>query len=235
MTDHSKPLVLPDDPHNRELVSYVHPPDWRNPAPAPMYNMLVIGAGPAGLVTAAGAAGLGARVALVENHLLGGDCLTGHWFVFLPLSLVRRPLVSGRRFRSRAACPLRRESEATLRAIYEHSVDALIYADLDGGGILYANPACAKITGYSIEEWYGTERTASPHFAHALATQQAGPVGTHATGLASGEKTGQEQGDQKDAGHGVPLHRTLRRNGSRLGTYTLEYCGFGDGTTGFKI
>jgi pyruvate/2-oxoglutarate dehydrogenase complex dihydrolipoamide dehydrogenase (E3) component len=36
---------------------------------------VVIGAGTAGLVTAAGAAGLGARVALVERHLLGGDCL----------------------------------------------------------------------------------------------------------------------------------------------------------------
>jgi pyruvate/2-oxoglutarate dehydrogenase complex dihydrolipoamide dehydrogenase (E3) component len=36
---------------------------------------VVIGAGTAGLVTAAGAAGLGAQVALVEGHLLGGDCL----------------------------------------------------------------------------------------------------------------------------------------------------------------
>ena len=36
---------------------------------------MVIGAGPAGLIAAAGAAGLGARVALVERHLMGGDCL----------------------------------------------------------------------------------------------------------------------------------------------------------------
>ncbi len=35
----------------------------------------MIGAGTAGLVTAAGAAGLGAKVALIERHLLGGDCL----------------------------------------------------------------------------------------------------------------------------------------------------------------
>lgn len=40
-----------------------------------MYNLVVIGAGTAGLVTAAGAAGLGAKVALIERHLLGGDCL----------------------------------------------------------------------------------------------------------------------------------------------------------------
>jgi pyruvate/2-oxoglutarate dehydrogenase complex dihydrolipoamide dehydrogenase (E3) component len=34
-----------------------------------------VGGGTAGLVSAAGAAGLGARVALIERHLLGGDCL----------------------------------------------------------------------------------------------------------------------------------------------------------------
>ena len=68
-------LVKPADAHNVRLVSYVHPPDWQNPTPASCYNLVVIGAGTAGLVTAAGAAGLGAKVALVEKHLLGGDCL----------------------------------------------------------------------------------------------------------------------------------------------------------------
>lgn len=67
--------VLPRDEHNEKLVSNCHPPDWENPEPAPRYNLVVIGAGTAGLVTAAGAAGLGAKVALVEKHLMGGDCL----------------------------------------------------------------------------------------------------------------------------------------------------------------
>ncbi len=65
----------PDDEHNRELVANVHPPEWQNPVPADRYNLVVVGGGTAGLVAAAGAAGLGARVALVERHLLGGDCL----------------------------------------------------------------------------------------------------------------------------------------------------------------
>src|SRR5439155_20652093 len=69
------PQVLPDDVYNRELVGRVHPPDWANPEPAGRYNLVVIGAGTAGLVSAAGAAGLGGRVALVERELLGGDCL----------------------------------------------------------------------------------------------------------------------------------------------------------------
>jgi len=67
--------VLPDDEYNRVLVENVHPQRWQNPEPAARYNLVVLGAGTAGLVTAAGAAGLGARVALVERHLMGGDCL----------------------------------------------------------------------------------------------------------------------------------------------------------------
>ena len=67
--------VLPRDAHNEALVANVHPPAWANPALAPRYNLVVLGAGTAGLVTALGAAGLGAKVALVERHLLGGDCL----------------------------------------------------------------------------------------------------------------------------------------------------------------
>jgi len=69
------PALLPKDEHNQRLESNVRPPDWVNPTPAERYNLVVIGAGTAGLVTAAGAAGLGAKVALVERHLMGGDCL----------------------------------------------------------------------------------------------------------------------------------------------------------------
>lgn len=67
--------MLPDDVHNRELLAHVHPPAWRNPTAAPRYQLVVIGGGTAGLVSAAIATGLGARVALIERHLLGGDCL----------------------------------------------------------------------------------------------------------------------------------------------------------------
>lgn len=69
------PLVLPDDEYNQTLLNNVHPPDWVNPEPSGRYNLVVIGAGTGGLITAAGAAGLGAKVALIEKHLMGGDCL----------------------------------------------------------------------------------------------------------------------------------------------------------------
>ncbi len=71
----SETLIAPLDEHNRKLLDHVHPSDYVNPTPAGRYNLVVIGAGTAGLVTAAGAAGVGAKVALIEKHLMGGDCL----------------------------------------------------------------------------------------------------------------------------------------------------------------
>src|SRR5216110_2406723 len=70
-----EPLIAPLDEHNRALLQNVHPDDYVNPIPSGRYNLVVIGAGTAGLVTAAAAAGLGAKVALIEKHLMGGDCL----------------------------------------------------------------------------------------------------------------------------------------------------------------
>jgi len=75
MNEQTQPPVLPWDSHNQKLVSNVHPQDWKNPTPAKRYNLVVIGGGTAGLVSAIGAAGLGAKVALIEKHFLGGDCL----------------------------------------------------------------------------------------------------------------------------------------------------------------
>ena len=71
------PPAAPYDAVNRELITKVHPQDHVNPTPPDdgPYHLVVIGGGTAGLVAAAGAAGLGAKVALVERELLGGDCL----------------------------------------------------------------------------------------------------------------------------------------------------------------
>src|SRR5258706_4584080 len=68
-------MVLADDAHDRRLIENCHPTQRNNPAPARKYNLVVVGGGTAGLVSAAGAAGLGAKVALIERNLLGGDCL----------------------------------------------------------------------------------------------------------------------------------------------------------------
>ncbi len=75
-TDGTLPRLHPMDEHNRRLLDQVHPAGWTNPTPRGRYNLVVIGAGTAGLVTAVVAAGMGATVALIERHLMGGDCLT---------------------------------------------------------------------------------------------------------------------------------------------------------------
>jgi pyruvate/2-oxoglutarate dehydrogenase complex dihydrolipoamide dehydrogenase (E3) component len=67
--------LYPEDEHNRTLLSNVHPAGWKNPEPAAMYNLVVLGGGTAGLISAIGCAALGGKVALIERHLLGGDCL----------------------------------------------------------------------------------------------------------------------------------------------------------------
>lgn len=67
--------IRPKDEHNLKLISNTHPKDWANPKPKEVYDLVVIGGGTAGLVTASGAAGLGANVALVERSHMGGDCL----------------------------------------------------------------------------------------------------------------------------------------------------------------
>ncbi len=69
------PDVSPLDEYNVKLIENVHPTRWINPDPAGRYHLVVVGAGTGGLISASFAAGAGGRVALVEQHLMGGDCL----------------------------------------------------------------------------------------------------------------------------------------------------------------
>ena len=71
-TLHHVPLNLS---HNQRLRELTHPENWRAPTPAPTYDLVVIGGGTGGLVSAGIVAKLGGKVALVERAYLGGDCL----------------------------------------------------------------------------------------------------------------------------------------------------------------
>ena len=68
-------MSYPGADFDATTAQFLAPADYTNPTPARRYHLVVIGAGPAGLISAIGAAGLGARVALVERQRMGGDCL----------------------------------------------------------------------------------------------------------------------------------------------------------------
>jgi pyruvate/2-oxoglutarate dehydrogenase complex dihydrolipoamide dehydrogenase (E3) component len=68
-------ILSPENPHDRQVIANCHPPNHINPSPTGKYNLIAIGAGAAGLVSSGGAGGLGAKSALIERVLTGGDCL----------------------------------------------------------------------------------------------------------------------------------------------------------------
>ena len=68
-------VTLAGDPHDQLMIENCHPPNHVNPIPNGKYNLIAIGAGSAGLVSASGAGGLGAKSAIIERTLMGGDCL----------------------------------------------------------------------------------------------------------------------------------------------------------------
>jgi len=68
--------LWPLDEHNQRLLEQVRPRDWQDPSPMTgPYDLVVIGAGAGGLVSAKQAARRGAKVAFISEHLAGGDCL----------------------------------------------------------------------------------------------------------------------------------------------------------------
>ena len=151
MTTASRPqsLVLPDDEHNRALVGYAHPADWVNPTPVGRYNLVVLGAGTAGLVSAIGAASLGATVAIVERHLTGGDCLN---FGCVP----SKALISA----ARAAAVARGAGGFGIRTAPEPQVDfAAVMARmrrLRAG--LAPHDSVGRLAGLGIDIYLGTAR-----------------------------------------------------------------------------
>jgi pyruvate/2-oxoglutarate dehydrogenase complex dihydrolipoamide dehydrogenase (E3) component len=179
------PLIAPLDEHNQRLLAQVHPDNWSNPEPAPIYDLVVIGGGTAGLVCAAGAAGLGARVALVERALLGGDCLnTG----CVPSKALLRSARAVREARAAAAVGVRTTVDVDFAAVMTrvrarradiaHNDSAARLASLGVdvflGQASFAGPRAVAVSG-------GSERTrptaATLRFRRAVIATGSRPVG----------------------------------------------------------
>ncbi|MBL9136191.1 MAG: mercuric reductase [Verrucomicrobiales bacterium] len=141
--------LTPLDSANRALLEQVRPADWRAPAPSGVYDLVVIGAGTAGLVTAAGAATLGARVALVERHLMGGDCLN---FGCVPSKSLLRS--------AHVAAELRRAGEFGIRTMPGPEVDFSAVMErlrrLRAG--LAPNDAARRFAGLGVDVFFGEGR-----------------------------------------------------------------------------
>lgn len=145
----SNEALLPLDAHNAELQKNVHPTDWVNPAPNGRYNLVVVGAGTAGLVAAAGAAGLGARVALIERNLMGGDCLNVG-------CVPSKAVISS----ARAAAAVRRAGDFGVRVASEPHIDftAVMERMRRLRSEISPNDSASRFKGLGVDVYFGQAR-----------------------------------------------------------------------------
>ena len=143
------PQLQPFDQHNSELQNQVGPEDWINPTPSGRYNLVVIGAGTAGLVTAAGAAGLGAKVACVERELMGGDCLNVG-------CVPSKAIISA----ARAAASVRRAGEFGVNLSAEPNVDfgAVMERMRSLRAGISPHDSAARFTELGVDVYFGSAR-----------------------------------------------------------------------------
>jgi pyruvate/2-oxoglutarate dehydrogenase complex dihydrolipoamide dehydrogenase (E3) component len=157
------PALHPMDAHNQTLAENVHPSDWVNPEPSGRYNLVVVGAGSAGLISAALAAGLGARVALIERHYMGGDCLNVGCVPSKGVIRASRMLAEARRAQRELGLRLAGDAEPDfaaamqrmrrIRAQISHEDAALRYRDELGVEVYLGE---ARFTGRDRVEVAGT-------------------------------------------------------------------------------
>ncbi|GIW42740.1 MAG: mercuric reductase [Candidatus Binatia bacterium] len=150
-TELSPPWMLPDDAHNRELVANVHPPAWVNPTPTGRYNLVVLGAGTAGLVSAVGAASLGAKVAIVERQLLGGDCLN---FGCVPSKGVLRA--------ARAVYQMRHVQDFGIRATFEFDFAGAMERMRRLRATISHNDSARRLRSLGVDVYFGHAQFVGP-------------------------------------------------------------------------
>jgi pyruvate/2-oxoglutarate dehydrogenase complex dihydrolipoamide dehydrogenase (E3) component len=143
---------MPADPADTRLLQAAHPPDWVNPEPRGRYDLVVVGGGTAGLVSAMGAAGLGARVALIERARLGGDCL--HTGCVPSKALLRS---------ARAAADARRALELGVRVDrVDVDFEAVMRRMRERRADISPNDSAARLRAAGVDVYFGDGRFAGP-------------------------------------------------------------------------
>jgi pyruvate/2-oxoglutarate dehydrogenase complex dihydrolipoamide dehydrogenase (E3) component len=137
---------------DESLDRLVRPGSWQNPQPRNIYDLVVIGGGTAGLVSAVGAASLGARVALVERKRLGGDCLnTG----CVPSKAILRT--------ARAVGEVRRAPDLGVHiGRFEVDFGAVMRRMRQRRAELAPNDSAERLTRLGIDVFFGTGSFRSP-------------------------------------------------------------------------
>jgi pyruvate/2-oxoglutarate dehydrogenase complex dihydrolipoamide dehydrogenase (E3) component len=118
-----------------------------------VYNLVVIGAGTAGLVAAAGTAGLGGRVALVERSRMGGECLnTG--------CVPSKALLSTARLAQR----IRRASDWALDSrLSEIDLERVLTRVRERRRTIAPNDSQERFESLGVDVFRGSARFTSPH------------------------------------------------------------------------
>jgi pyruvate/2-oxoglutarate dehydrogenase complex dihydrolipoamide dehydrogenase (E3) component len=134
------------------LDRLVRPDGWQNPQPRGVYDLVVVGGGTAGLVSALGAASLGARVALIERKRLGGDCLnTG----CVPSKAILRT--------ARAVGEIRRAPDLGIHVgCVDVDFGAVMHRMRQRRARLAPNDSADRVTRLGIDLFFGTASFSSP-------------------------------------------------------------------------
>lgn len=146
--------MLPDDEFNRRLLDNTRPPGLTNPSPSGAYNLVVVGGGPAGLVSAAGAAILGAKVALVERSSMGGDCLN---FGCVPSKAVLRAARAAHEIRSAARFGVRLSGDVTVDVPFVLERMRRLRAEIS------ENDSVARLTRLGVDVYFGQAAFTGPN------------------------------------------------------------------------
>jgi pyruvate/2-oxoglutarate dehydrogenase complex dihydrolipoamide dehydrogenase (E3) component len=120
--------------------------------PRPEFDIVVIGGGAGGLVVAAGAATLGAKVALVEKHKLGGDCL---WYGCVPSKTLLKS--------ARIAYQMRNASRWAIPSAHPHPDLAQVMERVRGViAQIEPNDSPERFRGLGVDVIFGSGRFVSP-------------------------------------------------------------------------